>query len=216
MKLFTCLTPSHTSLFERHFEPSVALSGLGLQPPRLLPERAESAYDTPGFRRSCELKIDYLLEALSTETEPFVFSDVDVCFYGSVVEDLLELADPDFGRQGVLFQSDGPERACSGFMLWHPSSSTRDLVGSVRKVMTDQELMDQDAFHHVMRERKMHPALLPERYWTVGRMGQRWLPGMTVRPPKNLLMHHANWTVGVENKLRLLAAVKMSLLVPSV
>jgi hypothetical protein len=50
--------------------------------------------------------------------------------------------------------------------------------------------------------------LLPERFWTFGlQHGIPWEPGFDVLPPINMALHHANWTIGAENKEALLQAV---------
>jgi hypothetical protein len=215
MKLFTCYTPSHTPMFAQHFLPSVTLSGLDLQPPRKLSQKCPTGvYESAGFQETCMDKMQYLREILERETEPFVFSDVDVRFYGRVVEDLMELAgDPDeedYLAPNPLFQSDGPGGACTGFMLWFPCPWAVSLVEDVIQTMGERHIEDQIGMHHVLRERGLTPALLPARYWTVGQTGRHWNPGNPVRPPSDLLMHHANWTVGVANKMALLGVVKLA------
>jgi hypothetical protein len=50
--------------------------------------------------------------------------------------------------------------------------------------------------------------LLPDRFWTFGlQHGIPWEPGLEVFPPVNLALHHANWTIGAQNKEALLQAV---------
>ena len=43
---------------------------------------------------------------------------------------------------------------------------------------------------------------------TVGGNGYRWYPGITFPIPETILLHHANWTVGVPNKIAQLQYVK--------
>jgi hypothetical protein len=74
--------------------------------------------------------------------------------------------------------------------------------------MFDKHIEDQIGMHHVLRARGLTAGLLPDRYWTVGQTGRHWNPCDPVRPPSDLLMHHANWTVGVENKMALLELVR--------
>lgn len=38
--------------------------------------------------------------------------------------------------------------------------------------------------------------------------GQHWKPGMPLEIPKNILLHHANWTTGIENKIAQLEWVR--------
>ena len=49
---------------------------------------------------------------------------------------------------------------------------------------------------------------LSKRFWTPGQMGIGiWDPGDALAVPTRMLAHHANWTVGIDNKLRQLEAV---------
>jgi hypothetical protein len=94
---------------------------------------------------------------------------------------------------------------------------------------------DQDALNHILRPPKKSSAsmeknflrklrmmnidrmknwnaragYLDNRFFTVGvQLGKRWHPGMEISVPENIIMHHANWTVGVENKMALLKHVR--------
>jgi hypothetical protein len=51
-------------------------------------------------------------------------------------------------------------------------------------------------------------ALLPRRYWSPGDPRGRWLPGRSLSPPPGLVLHHANHTVGNDNKLAQLRQVE--------
>lgn len=54
--------------------------------------------------------------------------------------------------------------------------------------------------------------LLPDTFWTYGLEGRGpWAPGAAVHPPANIRLHHANWTIGAENKMTLLDAVQAAL-----
>lgn len=225
MKLFACHTPSHLPLLKDHFLPSVEPEfGRAILDHRNTPKidqpeefnvrvRELSAQDecdfgTSGFRQACVDKVHFLREVLAHETEPFVFSDVDVRFYGPVVDDLLKC----LGDADMACQWDGPYGGeCTGFMVIRPNDRTRALWTMVQDCMHKTGLMDQDALHSVLISHLRHDVaveILPERYWTFGRNDQHWQPGMPVNPPADMLVHHANWTVGVPNKLRLLDAVK--------
>lgn len=50
---------------------------------------------------------------------------------------------------------------------------------------------------------------LPVEFYCPGiETGLLWNPGMALDVPRNIVMHHANWTLGVENKVAQLACVK--------
>lgn len=231
MKLYACYTPSHLPLVNQHFLLSLPPELGGARSSHMfsnkkailreLPQRSQSgAFESPGFQATCLDKVDFIIEALKTETEPFLFSDVDVRFYGPVVDDLTKL----LGDADMAFQWDGESGLeCSGFMVLRPCGAVLSFWNFVRQRMVDHSMMDQDAVHSVLgphdQERFSKATqmwfsasakwrILPERYWTFGRNDKHWTPGMPVNPPADLLVHHANWTVGVDNKLKLLDEVK--------
>lgn len=209
MRLYACYTQSHFDLLTKHFVPSLPQELYNFKTIRELAQRSDTGeFASGGFQATCLDKVDFIIEALTVETEPFLFSDVDVRFYGPVVADLLEC----LGNADMAFQWDGPSgRECSGFMVIRPSKQTRFFWQAARARMINAREMDQDAVHWTM---STYPSacttvILPERYWTYGRNDKHWEPGTPVNPPADLLVHHANWTMGVENKLRLLEAVNM-------
>ncbi|MBW2313586.1 MAG: hypothetical protein JRH10_05280 [Deltaproteobacteria bacterium] len=53
--------------------------------------------------------------------------------------------------------------------------------------------------------------LLPETYWVPYDGGRHWRPGDPLRPPPGLVLHHANWTIGVAHKLAQLREAERAL-----
>ena len=216
MNLYACYTRSHKPLVDQHFRPSLPAEFKGKLRLKLLPQRGVGEFDTEGFGATCLRKMEFLAEACRTEKEPFLFSDVDVRFYGPVVADLTaQLGDLD-----MIFQWDGrPSRAreCTGFFVVRPSPRTRILIASVVKRMRQTGEYDQDAMHWALdQDRELKTGFLCARYWTWGRMSKIWEPGQPVAPPANLLVHHGNWTKGIKNKLALLEAVAQTRVAASV
>lgn len=208
MKLYACFTQSHMSLLMQHFLPSLP-DEFGREL-RELPQHSPSgAFASSGFQATCLDKVNFILDAIHAETEPFLFSDVDVRFYGPVVEDMKRL----LGDADMAFQWDGEiGRECTGFMVIRPCKLVRVFWEGVLSFLastSDPKVTDQDAAHAMLGATPgLTTTILPERYWTVGRNDRIWNPGDQVNPPADLLAHHANWTVGVENKLKLLDAVE--------
>ena len=51
--------------------------------------------------------------------------------------------------------------------------------------------------------------MMPDTYWTIGMQGTGvWQKGNLVSPPEDISLHHANFTIGAENKIALLDAVQ--------
>jgi len=213
MKVYACYSPSHLPLVEQHFRPSLPPD---LEPCYLeLPQTGSGIYGTREFNLTTKHKFEWVLKAIketATLSTPFLFSDVDVRFYGPVANDLLTLLR---GRD-IVFQDQGPAGACTGFFVVVPSQRTTKFFEEALERIDDHH-HDQDAANLVLRTNtSLKWGLLPERYYMIGRQENRWVPMLwekwdpqtMIWIPKDLLVHHANWTQGIPNKLRLLETVK--------
>jgi len=172
-------------------------------------------YAEGSWHRVTERKLDLILERIEKEAEGsiFVFSDVDIQFFGPIADDLRCLA------QGydLLFQHDRGthyppvlEWLNSGFMVVRACSASRQVFEKARAYLREKDdprVDDQGALRFVTAdERQARMGLLPTRYWTHGRMG--WTPGQALDPPVDILMHHANWLVGNGIKVAQLGVVR--------
>ncbi|MGA7740433.1 MAG: putative nucleotide-diphospho-sugar transferase [Polyangia bacterium] len=222
MKVYACYSPSHLPLLEQHFKPSLPPD---LEPVyRELPQEGSGTYGTREFNLATKRKFEFVLDAIKEATEPFLFSDVDVRFYGVQAGDLLRHLQ---GRD-VVFQAQGGPPAldwgvlsiapvCAGFFVVAPSQAATKFFEKVLKKVGDS-CRDQEAVNLVLtlEEASVKWGTLPASYYTVARREDGWLPVLRenwdpVTPiwmPEIVLAHHANWTVGIENKLRLLDEVK--------
>jgi hypothetical protein len=216
MRLYACYTPTHLPLVSNVFLPSLpatwSRNGVALFDSEVvlkqLPQRTVTgSYGTDGFNATCMDKVDLILGAIEREREPFLYSDVDVRFYGPVVDDLMAC----LGDNDMACQWDGQGGMCAGFMVIRPSDRAYSLWRRVRDEMKKgPSLHDQDMLNLGIKDLLAVACVpLPTRYWTVGLAGSVWRPGRPVNPPADMLVHHANWTIGVANKLALLEAVRL-------
>ena len=225
MKVYACYSPSHLPLLQQHFKPSLPPD---LEPVyRELPQEGSGTYGTREFNLATRRKFEFVLDAIKGATEPFLFSDVDVRFYGVQAGDLLRHLQ---GRD-VVFQAEGgpptPDwgvlsiaPVCAGFFVVAPSQRAALFFEEVLKKIDDSH-RDQEAVNLVLAltltsDTSLKWGMLPASYYTVARRKDGWLPvlrenwdpGTPIWMPDIVLAHHANWTVGIENKLRLLDEVK--------
>jgi hypothetical protein len=161
-------------------------------------------------------KLDILLDALiaTTDGDVLLMSDVDVAFYTPVMEDVVrQMADRD-----ILFQNNRPslpegvEHLCSGFMVVRATARSVAFVAAARDLLraaNDPRVGDQRACIEVLRSRPgmVRWGFLPTTYWSPGDPRGRWTPGMSLSPPDGIVLHHANHTVGVANKIAQLRLV---------
>lgn len=209
VKAYAWATHTFDAIMREHFLATIPASGLDLQLTIVddmgdVGDYGSDSSKALGLRRNRAL-----LDILRTETEPFLACDVDIRFYGPVVENLLvQLWDAD-----IAFQDDSPLAGgwpCLGFMVVRPSQFTLAFFSELVAESQRQNAHDQTVVKDVLAK----PAsmvkwkYLDERYWTVGRNGKVWSPGDAIPdPPPNMLAHHGNWTIGADNKLTLLDAV---------
>lgn len=182
--------------------------------------RAEAApvvYGDPGWPRVVARKFELLERAFAAHADGslFVMSDVDVRFYRPFAGELRALAD----GFDLLFQNNRPgeperlEHLCTGFVAVRAGAATRDFFRRARAVVERFDtpgVGDQRACIRALAEapEALRWRLLPERYWVPYRHGPRWQPGDPLDPPLDLVLHHANWTVGNERKRLQIAAVE--------
>jgi len=109
---------------------------------------------------------------------------------------------------------------CTGFFIIRANHRTLKLWKLVRESVKKAG-RDQFAFNRILRRlnhwwwnfRYKCPRInynyLPNRFFGGGTLtGKIWEPGMELLVSNDIVLHHANWTVGVENKIAQLEYVK--------
>jgi hypothetical protein len=128
----------------------------------------------------------------------FIFSDADVQFFADPVERLLlELGDADIACQDDINQ------LCSGFFICRANDRTLAMFNSMRH---NYDLEDQATLNaHISMVKSVR---LSHAFFNVAHsIGTVW-NGQDFDIPEDILVHHANWVVGVENKVKLLDLVR--------
>jgi hypothetical protein len=214
MKLLTVYTDSHIPLLAHDFLPSLPNS-FEATLVHLPQECPTGVYYTEGWAKTTEKKLRVILKHMDVDDDdmanPFLFSDVDMRFYGSCANDLLTC----LGDADMAMQDDGPGGFCTGLFMLRPNTRTRKLIARAMAI-TNEKGDDQLAFNSAVSEgTDVTIAKLPRRYWNYGmQLAEHkadwhvWEPGMLVEPPADLLVHHSNWVKGIENKLACSRAVQ--------
>jgi hypothetical protein len=208
MKIFSCYSDSHIVFLGKHFLPSVH--------PDNHVELVHMEQDCSGVytddkwgkmaERMLRLKGQAILAKAGTP--PFYVSDVDARFYGDVnvsVDMMQELGSPD-----LLMQDDGEGGLCSGSFVVVPCPRVAEVFFDAIKLLPKHNGHDQPALNEALANHSDVKAVkLPPSYWSHGAAtGKKWELGMEVYPPADIVVHQANWCVGIENKLALLDQVK--------
>ena len=220
MKLYAFATPSHRHLVEDHFLPSLPTSiehhvKWVSQFQNKMCDESSGRYDEDGFNQTVKKKIEHIILIIqdSMHMRPFIYSDVDVRFYHGA--NLIKSVKHGLVDQDIVFQHDGPGGMCTGFMVIKPNTYTLALFKRVLSLMNERaDLEDQKAMNMILASAKeefgLRWGVLPTAlFWTHGsEKGTIWEPDMPLNPPLALVMHHANWALGVPHKRALLEAVR--------
>jgi hypothetical protein len=204
--LYTLCTPSHRELKERFFLPTLP-AGLEL---RMLDHASEGAglIMDPGWRATIVRKVEWIIEAVEQHWNAFfLFSDVDVQFFGPVAEPILEAAE----RFDISFQRDTPSSLCTGFFVCRGNDATLDLWRKVldRVRETNGFKHDQESMQQLIGSSAVQWGFLPLTFFGGGTFTSRiWKPGEDLPMPNEFVMHHANFTCGVPNKIKQLEFVR--------
>lgn len=200
MKIYTYYTDSHKGLFDEWFSKTV--TDLEINATVGEQECKSGSYYQDGWKKTTMKKVDVFIKAVKENmNDIFVFSDVDIQFFGPIKEQLIN----ELGEADIAIQNDYKGGLCSGFFVCRGNERTLRMFETMKQ-NESQYLEDQYALN--MNLHLCNVKVLSERFWTFGAYGTQW-KGQNFDIPDNLLMHHSNWTEGIENKIKLLEIVRM-------
>jgi hypothetical protein len=161
-------------------------------------------YMTAGYPETTRDKVSMFIDAIDVAQKEgdgyFVAADCDVQFFGRTKELLLEaIEDYDIAAQVTHYARDAP---CTGFFICRASDKMRRFFEAVMPRI--------DAKHHdqhivIDMQALIRVKLLGNQFWSNCR---RWRPGQPLNVPDDIVIHHANFTMGVADKLAQLRLVK--------
>lgn len=220
IRLYAMYTPSHKVLFDNWFYPS-------LQPQdnyELILETHEdqycpsARYMKKGWTTTTQKKVIMIIHAIEKCIQDshdfFIYADVDIQFL-SPSKDAIKKAIAD---QDIVFQKDSPKGTlCTGFFVCRANEKTLNLWKHVLHYMRTKGESDQKSLNFVLRKTNEHCTvrweLLPETFFGGGTLnGRYWKKKQRFSVPPGAIMHHANWTKGVNDKIAMLSFVKKAMI----
>ena len=236
MKLYCYYTPSYRILIDDWFVPSVR-SEYELVLKCADYQGISVDFKEPGWFDIVGEKIDFLIQAVGDNIgKVFVFSDPDIQFFGQTKDDILSVMkgfdllfhcdSPDGVACTGFIVCLASEKTLK---LWQDvragiGMENKDDQDAVNKVLINnacgipylilRKFVSSPKLAPAVSSLGMNPyrikwRLLPTRYFGGGTLTARlWNPGCQLPVPKDIVLHHANWTVGLENKLAQLEYVK--------
>lgn len=162
-----------------------------------------------GFDLTMMEKIKWILDNIDLEDDGYlVFADCDIQFFGNLEFDLDSF--------DILFQHDFYDRNyCAGFFICRQNEKVLNFFKMVYdefKSSMNGKIDDQYVVNNILNNRvlDLRFGMLPsEKYWTVAfsTNGTVW-NNQVVTCPNTIIMHHANFTIGVDKKILLMDIVK--------
>lgn len=176
---------------------------------RYLPQESDGVYESDTWNKTMYKKMTYIVDYMKSlkENEYFLHADIDIRFYRNFKKDIIDLYNA--SGKDILFQNDGYE-LCMGFFICKYNEKIIKMMEYVRDNL-NKFAQDQKAVNSLLPQTSIKYGILPERYYNFGPTNGliRWNPGIqNFYVPKDIVLHHANWTVGIENKINIIKAVK--------
>lgn len=209
-------------IYERHFLPSFHSTGLArgfeLSAAKISNEHF-GAYGERNYLKSYRRKLEHVRdEVVANPGRLVVWSDADIRFYrpmGDIIKSLASSHDLGCLADSAMKVENGVVKegvCCTGLQFY---VATPKIRGFLNEWLGRGRERDpgwrgwQEPFNETIRARgsNLKVAVLDSRFWTVGLVppGRIWDQSQPIPPaPKDLFLHHANYTIGVENKLILL------------
>ena len=205
MKLYTFYTDSHQSMYEEVFLPSLIPNEYELIAKKFDQHCPSGDFDSEGWDITMRNKAELILQAIEDNWgEVFVYVDCDVQFFQPTKDYIIE----SMGNADLICQND-MHSYCAGFVAVRANEKTQELY---KKVIADTPKCgdDQRALNGVLRRERriVKVKKFDNRIFTIAMAERAIWHGKEVTVPNNLLAHHANWTVGIENKLKLMEMVR--------
>lgn len=224
MKIYTLYSESHKVLFDDWFYPSLTQTNPDLTLITKVSDQFCSSgnYMEKGWKETMVEKDNYIIQSLEESNigDIIIHSDVDVQFFKNIKQNInLDI----FDHIDIACQSDGPSYACFGFMIMKNTIKLQNMFKQILKIINDQNdnsidhINDQRLMNEIYPQYDINLGLLNYKYFS-NWMTQNLLNSKMIyndfnpvdqeNIPSNLILHHANYVIGVQAKIDLMKKIK--------
>jgi hypothetical protein len=220
MKVYTIYTESHSVLLNNFFLPSLSyIPNIELIIDYKPQDCSSGEYMQNGWLSTMKHKVRLHIDACKkTEDEFFIYSDCDVLFLNKDLVPciLSELGDDDIACQNDIAIYNNRATCCAGFFISRTNEKTVRLWESVLEKMNllpeDTTEQDQSLLNYFLDKQNINYRTLSPRFFTLARHKKELWDQKTnnfdFNIPEDIMVYHANWTHGIDNKIALLNYVK--------
>lgn len=215
MKIYTHYSDSHKAMYNDFFIKSLrsiySKSDVGVR--ALFHEQTtpDGKFMSAGWLDAMYFKILVVLEAIEEcKGGWFIFADCDINFYQPFLEDL----EQEIKNKDITCQQDRGT-LCAGFFACKANEKNKALWSQIKSTFRSfPGSGDQTALNY-FKNQVNYGLLDKEKYYSVGNFPEGtnnlttvWDNKTNIIPPKNMLLHHANFVEGTENKVKLLEMIR--------
>ena len=214
--LYIIYSHSHKTLYHSYFLPSLK-DNFELHVHTTEQSCASAEFKADGWKETMEQKVTMIINGIQEQWGTYmIYSDVDIQFFDSIEDEIKSLLE----QYDLVIQKDNPKGSvCAGFFACRCNEKTLQLWQDVLTTMQNNKKYkgDQAALNYCLRTCNNPYNLawthLPATYFGAGTFsGTQWKEGQPLHVPENPKMHHANWTIGIKNKIAQLNLVKYTVL----
>jgi len=205
---------SRKPLFEDYFMKSFKDSGLWDLTELLVYDFGrDSLYGQEAFFDGVQVRLEHLNEAYDKNRGRLIVSVGDDLYFHGTSDDILGEIRNCLKNHDIAAMHDGRGLLCCCLIAGYSNDTTRNLMFEwvrSRDNMKDRPC-DQARFNKVIMDLGISYGLLPDTFWTHGLVtGERFIDDITKLPdpPKDILVHHANYCMTTECKIRLIEEIK--------
>lgn len=199
MKLYTIYTPSHRYFYDNYFIKTLPDEFELISTE--IPQECESGhFYKEGWDKTCYKKVEFFLKACEENMgDIFVYSDVDVQFFGKIKGVLIK----ELGHFDIACQNDTETHYCSGFFICKANKKTLNMFRAMKENYDTEDQKTLNTHIHMCNSK-----FLSNKFFTIGHLKNSVWNGQDFEIPYKILVHHADYTEGVENKIKLLNLVR--------
>jgi len=212
--IYVVYSKSHTTLFRNWFKPTLQDENYKIIEIRMEQFCPSGSFMRKGWLKAMQWKVREIADiSRKSEGEVFIVSDVDIQFFDKTWDVINQMMrENDFLAQRDSYKG----QVCAGFVVCRGGEQTAALWDAVARHMVKTGVHDQRALNHVLMRTELGKSLrwsfLPNTFMGAGTNRKEgmhlWLPGQDIAITPGILMHHANCTTGIENKVRQLQYVR--------
>lgn len=196
MKLFSYYTPTHARMFNNFLLKSIERFNEYTIIVKKDAQICESGlYGTKGFNIQTFNKLDFVLSSNNWDSgEIAMFCDADVIFLKPTKDHVLG----QMPEHDIIFQNDGG-RCCTGFYVFRCNQKVKrffEMAYSFRDSYGDEQICITEKIDGADIKYK----LFGPEIWNLGFSDPTKVHEQLTEIPKDILVYHANWLLGLDRK----------------